>query len=351
MASAPVPHDDVGHGDGGRRRRAAAGDRGRHSTRPWVAPAGAGTCVAEIGQVCAGSAPGDAGEPEGEPVGVADGPAAAPPSLVPPQPAKHEGERPGRQKRLHGWSFAEGAGWAGVAGSSATRSAGPSSCPASSRCRCATPRRLNARRGRRRSSTAASSAPGSSVRPASPAPWPRAPDPQPHGLPERQVAAVLGAQQGGDRLALPADDDRAVLLGHRAVVGQPVELVLRGGAPDLGDDELHLVRLAGLGEDRAERLGVGVGQPAAGHVAAVVLVAAQVGVAHAGQAQVLELVVLADRGERDPVVDLADLVQRARRVLTQEQDAVGVGQHQHRAAARDALARVVAAVLHELLGR
>jgi hypothetical protein len=48
---------------------------------------------------------------------------------------------------------------------------------------------------------------------------------------------------------------------------------------------------------------------------AVVLVAAQVGVADAGQPQVLELVVLADRGEGDPVVDLADLVQRVAGVL------------------------------------
>jgi hypothetical protein len=85
-----------------------------------------------------------------------------------------------------------------------------------------------------------------------------------------------------------------VLLGDRAVVGQPVELVVRGPLPHLGDDELDLVRLAGLGEDRAEGLRVGVGQAAAGDVAAVVLVAAQVGVADAGQAQVLELVVLAD---------------------------------------------------------
>ena len=44
--------------------------------------------------------------------------------------------------------------------------------------------------------------------------------------------------------------------------------------------------------------------------AAVVGVAAHVGQAHTGDAQVLELVVLADRGEADPVVDLGDLVQR-----------------------------------------
>ena len=84
---------------------------------------------------------------------------------------------------------------------------------------------------------------------------------------------------------------------------------------------------------------------------AVVGVAAHVGEPDAGDAQVLELVVAADRGERDPVVDLADLVQRLRRVLGDEQHAVGVLQRDHGAAAGDALAGVVGPVLHQLLGR
>ena len=44
--------------------------------------------------------------------------------------------------------------------------------------------------------------------------------------------------------------------------------------------------------------------------------------ADAGDPQHLELVVLADAGERDAVVDLADLVQRAGRVLGDDDDAV-----------------------------
>ncbi len=178
-------------------------------------------------------------------------------------------------------------------------------------------------------------------------PVPRRPGAAP---PPTRRRVVPFPQVGGQRLAGAAHDDEAVLLGDRPVVGEAVELVVGGRLPHLGDDELHLVRLAGLGEDRAEGLGVGVGEPAAGDVAAVVLVAAQVGVAHAGQPQVLELVVLADRREGDPVVDLADLVQRVAGVLPDEQDPVGVGEREDGAAAGDALAGVVALVLHHLLG-
>ena len=57
-----------------------------------------------------------------------------------------------------------------------------------------------------------------------------------------------------------------------------------------------------------------------------------------------------DRREGDPVVDLADLVQRAGGVLCDEDDAVGVLQHDDAAATRDALAGVFGAVRHGLLG-
>ena len=89
------------------------------------------------------------------------------------------------------------------------------------------------------------------------------------------------------------------------------------------------LRLLGLGEDSSECLGVSVGQTSTGHVGAVVAAAAQVGVPDSGDAQILELVVLADRGERDPVVDLTDLVQSPRRVLRDEQDSLVVLSDDH----------------------
>ena len=73
--------------------------------------------------------------------------------------------------------------------------------------------------------------------------------------------------------------------------------------------------------------------------------------ADTGDLQHLELVVLADAGERDAVVDLADLVQRARRVLGDDDDPVGRLQRHQAAAPGDALAGVVGPVLHHLLGR
>ncbi len=53
----------------------------------------------------------------------------------------------------------------------------------------------------------------------------------------------------------------------------------------------------------------------------------------------------------DAVVELGDLVEGARGVLGHEHDPVGALDRQDRLAACDALARVVRAVLHELLGR
>ena len=64
-----------------------------------------------------------------------------------------------------------------------------------------------------------------------------------------------------------------------------------------------------MGEDLVEGLGVGVGQRAGVDILARERVALEVGVAHAGRAQRVELAVLADAGERNAVVDLADLVQ------------------------------------------
>ncbi len=178
---------------------------------------------------------------------------------------------------------------------------------------------------------------------------------QAHGQQQRlgqvQALAPLLLQAGLDLLRSPAHGDEPVLVGHRAVVGEPVDLVGLGGRADLGDDDLDLVGLGLLGEHRAQGLRVGVGQAARGDVGPVVGVAAQVGVAHAGHPQVLELVVLAHRREGDPVVDLGDLVQRPAGVLTDERDAVVVGEHHDGPAAGDSLAREVGPVLHQLLGR
>src|SRR4030095_1919083 len=60
--------------------------------------------------------------------------------------------------------------------------------------------------------------------------------------------------------------------------------------------------------------------------------------------------VLADAGERYPVVDLADLVECRARVLGDEQHAVRVLQPHHRLAAGDPLVREVRQVLDPLLG-
>ncbi len=154
-----------------------------------------------------------------------------------------------------------------------------------------------------------------------------------------------------DLLGRPAHDDEPVLVADRPVVGEAVDLVGLRGAAHLGDDDLDLVRLGLLGEDRPEGLGVGVGETPGRDVGAVVGVAAQVGVPDAGDPEVLELVVLADRGEPDPVVDLRDLVQAAAGVLGDEGDAVVVAEHDDRATAGDPLAREVGPVLHQLLGR
>ena len=214
--------------------------------------------------------------------------------------------------------------------------------------------RRNVRRGRVRSSTATSSC-GGRDRPRLAAVLRRDPsvaDGEREHLGQRQPGAPAPRPaSAAEPFRLPAHDDVAVLVGDRAVVREPVDLVARRRAADLGDDDLDLERLGLRGEHRAERLRVRVGQAAGGDVLAVVGVAAQVGVAHAGHAQVLELVVLADGREADPVVDLGDLVQRARRVLGGERDPVVVLQDHDGPTAGDALARVVGPVLHQLLGR
>src|SRR5207302_3038116 len=71
----------------------------------------------------------------------------------------------------------------------------------------------------------------------------------------------------------------------------------------------------------------------------------------AGLAQILVFVVPPDRRERDPVVQLTDLVQRTRRVGRHHQDPVRVLQCYATAAARYALLRIVGLVAHLLFWR
>ena len=118
----------------------------------------------------------------------------------------------------------------------------------------------------------------------------------------------------GDGLGVPAEHGEAVLVGDRSLVGDVVQLVGLAVA-QLGHQDLHLERLHLVGEDVAEVLGVEIGQRARVDVLAAERVALGVGVAHPGDTQLVVLVVLAHSGEGDAVVDLADLVERPRRVL------------------------------------
>ncbi len=153
------------------------------------------------------------------------------------------------------------------------------------------------------------------------------------------------------QLLLLATDGGEVVLGEQGpVVGDSEQEVSPALPAHLGDHDLDLVRLDLLGEDLAQHLGIGVGQAFRGHVAAGVGVALEVGVADAGHPQRFELGVLAHAGEGDAVVDLADLVEGAARVLREQQDPVGIGHRGDRLAPGDALAGVLRPVLHQLLG-
>ena len=167
-------------------------------------------------------------------------------------------------------------------------------------------------------------------------------------LGQRHVVGVPLLQRGGYLVGLAAEGHEAGLVGYRSVERDPVDLVVRGRRGHLGHHDLHLEGLRALGEDRAERLRVPVGDAARRHIVPVELVAGDVGVGDPGLTQVLVLVVAADRGEADPVVDLADLVQRAGRVRRHQEDPARVLQCHAAAAARDALPRVVGLVPHGL---
>ena len=129
-----------------------------------------------------------------------------------------------------------------------------------------------------------------------------------------------------DGVGVAAEHRVVALVEHRAVVEDVEHLVAGGDVADLGDEDLDLHRLHLVGEDLAEDLGVLVGEAAGVDVVAAVLVALEVGRPHAGHTQLVELVVATDAGERDAVVQLADLAQGLGAVLGDDGDAVGVAQ-------------------------
>src|SRR5207248_1309882 len=87
------------------------------------------------------------------------------------------------------------------------------------------------------------------------------------------------------------------------------------------------------------------------HVTPIVGVTPKVGEPDSGLAEVLVLVVAADRGKTDPIVDLGDLVQRGGQVLGDEQHPTGVAEHSDTATPSDALAGELRTVAHHLLDR
>ena len=159
-----------------------------------------------------------------------------------------------------------------------------------------------------RSSTATSSSWGVSGRS-----WP------PRALTEAVSASASGqsgpvgpGQPPGDGFRLATQSGEAVFVDDGAVVEDVENLVLAGTRPDLGHEDLHLQGFHFMGEDVAHVAGVEVGQRAGVDVLPAELVTLDVGVLDPGHPQLVELVVLADAGEGDPVVDLADLVERTR---------------------------------------
>src|SRR5690606_9274227 len=79
-------------------------------------------------------------------------------------------------------------------------------------------------------------------------------------------------------------------------------------------------------------------------------VALEIGSTNARDAELVELVELADAGEGDAVVDLRDLAKGVRRVLRADHHPALVHDGDEASTAGDALAGVVGPVLHHLLG-
>ncbi len=153
-----------------------------------------------------------------------------------------------------------------------------------------------------------------------------------------------------DRVGIAAEHGNVSVVDHCAVVENMEHLVVFGLETNLGDEDLDLHRLHLVGEDVAEDLGVLVGQRPGVDVVARVLEPLEVGSTDARHPKLIELVVLADAGECDAVVDLTDLAKRLRRILGDDRDAVRVPDCHQCPTAGDALAGIVGAILHDLFG-
>ncbi len=103
-----------------------------------------------------------------------------------------------------------------------------------------------------------------------------------HGAGQVEVVVPRRFEAGVDGLGLSTEDTEAILVHDRAVVEDVVQLVVAGLLPYLGHEDLDLHRLELVGEDLPEDLGVLVGEAAGVDIAAAVLVALDVGGAHAG---------------------------------------------------------------------
>ena len=122
------------------------------------------------------------------------------------------------------------------------------------------------------------------------------------------------------------------------------------GVADFGHENLDLHRLHLVGEDLSQALRVLVGEASRIDILTAERVPLHVRVPNTRNAELIELVVLADPGERDPVIDLADLPQRRRGVLGADCDTLVEPEPDEAPAASDALAGVIGAVLHDLFG-
>src|SRR5437016_3947556 len=168
----------------------------------------------------------------------------------------------------------------------------------------------------------------------------------------REIPAFMEpiAERVGQLLGVATDRDEPLFVRDGSVEQDVVDARCPRSPINLADHDLDLVGLHLLGEDGGERLRVRVGEIASFDVLAPVLIAPEIRESDARDTELLELGVLADSGECDPVVDLTDLVQGCAGVLGDEQQPICELEPDHRAAAGDALVGVVRPVLHELLG-